>query len=117
MFLHHITFHFYIFFTFCLYRYDYEEVNSDAASKMMKDLEAAMSDKSFVGKKFSSGDKTYEVEIADNFMYTDPVDGSVSKNQVSDGWSPPHTGYYSQEKVSRNNRIQSALYYNSSCSQ
>ena len=78
--------------TFCHYRYDYEEVNSDAASKMMKDLEAAMSDKSFVGKKFSSGDKTYEVEIADNFMYTDPVDGSVSKNQVSDGWSRPTPG-------------------------
>ena len=38
---------------------------------------------SFVGKKFSSGDKTYEVAVSDNFAYTDPVDGSVSKNQVS----------------------------------
>lgn len=65
---------------FC--RYDYEEVDSDAANKMMKDLEAAMMDPSFKGKKFSSGDKTYEVDIADNFAYTDPVDGSVSKNQV-----------------------------------
>ncbi|XP_076731637.1 phosphoglucomutase-1 isoform X4 [Maylandia zebra] len=62
-------------------RYDYEEVDSDAANKMMKDLEAAMFDPSFKGKKFSSGDKTYEVAIADNFAYTDPVDGSVSKNQ------------------------------------
>lgn len=51
---------------------------------MMKDLETAMSDSSFKGKKFSSGDKTYEVAIADNFTYTDPVDGSVSKNQASD---------------------------------
>lgn len=49
---------------------------------MMKDLEAQMSDPSFVGKQFSSGDKTYKVAIADNFAYTDPVDGSVSKNQV-----------------------------------
>lgn len=42
-----------------------------------------MFEPSFVGKKFSSGDKTYEVAVADNFAYTDPVDGSVSKNQVS----------------------------------
>lgn len=49
---------------------------------MIKELETAMFDPSFVGKKFSSGDKTYEVAIADNFAYTDPVDGSVSKNQV-----------------------------------
>lgn len=64
------------------FRYDYEEVDSDSANKMMKDLETQMSDPSFVGKKFSSGDKTYEVAVADNFAYTDPVDGSVSKNQV-----------------------------------
>lgn len=63
-------------------RYDYEEVDSDAANKMIMDLETAMFDPSFVGKKFSSGDKTYEVAVADNFAYTDPVDGSVSKNQV-----------------------------------
>lgn len=71
-------------------RYDYEEVDSDAANKMMKDLEATMSDASFKGKKFSSGDKTYEVAIADNFAYTDPVDGSVSKNQVSGLQDRPH---------------------------
>lgn len=71
-------------------RYDYEEVDSDAANKMMKDLEAAMFDPSFKGKKFSSGDKTYEVAIADNFAYTDPVDGSVSKNQVSSLQNRPH---------------------------
>ncbi|KAE8293942.1 Phosphoglucomutase-1 [Larimichthys crocea] len=62
-------------------RYDYEEVDSDAANKMIKDLETAMFEPSFVGKKFSSGDKTYEVAVSDNFAYTDPVDGSVSKNQ------------------------------------
>ncbi|KAG7260305.1 hypothetical protein CRUP_029657 [Coryphaenoides rupestris] len=63
-------------------RYDYEEVDSDAANKMIADLEAAMLDPSFVGKTFSSGDKTYQVAVADNFAYTDPVDGSVSKKQA-----------------------------------
>lgn len=67
------------------YRYDYEEVDSDAANKMIADLQNTMFDKSFTGQKFSSGDKTYQVEKADNFEYTDPVDGSVSKGQVS--WS------------------------------
>ncbi|XP_065155110.1 phosphoglucomutase-1 [Paramisgurnus dabryanus] len=62
-------------------RYDYEEVESDAANKMIEVLEKTMFDKAFVGQKFSSGDKTYQVEKADNFEYTDPVDGSVSKGQ------------------------------------
>uniref|UniRef100_A0A672LJW7 Phosphoglucomutase-1-like n=2 Tax=Cyprinidae TaxID=7953 RepID=A0A672LJW7_SINGR len=62
-------------------RYDYEEVDSDAANKMIDHLQTTMSAKAFVGQKFSSGDKTYQVEKADNFEYTDPVDGSVSKGQ------------------------------------
>uniref|UniRef100_A0A8C1DVL3 Phosphoglucomutase 1 n=1 Tax=Cyprinus carpio carpio TaxID=630221 RepID=A0A8C1DVL3_CYPCA len=66
-------------------RYDYEEVDSDAANKMIEHLQTTMFDKAFVGQKFSSGDKTYQVDKADNFEYTDPVDGSVSKGQVSQG--------------------------------
>ncbi|NXD26898.1 PGM1 protein, partial [Spelaeornis formosus] len=62
-------------------RYDYEEVDADAANKMMKDLEAVMFDRSFVGKQLSGGDKVYTVEKADNFEYNDPVDGSISRNQ------------------------------------
>ncbi|XP_006634914.1 phosphoglucomutase-1 isoform X2 [Lepisosteus oculatus] len=62
-------------------RYDYEEVDSDSASKMMKDLEAMMLDRAFIGQKFSVGDKTYTVERADNFEYSDSVDGSISRNQ------------------------------------
>ncbi|KFU85415.1 Phosphoglucomutase-1, partial [Chaetura pelagica] len=62
-------------------KYDYEEVDADAANKMMKDLEATMFDRSFVGKQLSCGDKVYTVEKADNFEYNDPVDGSVSRNQ------------------------------------
>uniref|UniRef100_K7FU78 Phosphoglucomutase-1 n=1 Tax=Pelodiscus sinensis TaxID=13735 RepID=K7FU78_PELSI len=62
-------------------RYDYEEVDADAANKMMKDLETVMFDRSFVGKQLSAGDKVYTVEKADNFEYSDPVDGSISRNQ------------------------------------
>ncbi|KAG5847454.1 hypothetical protein ANANG_G00126240 [Anguilla anguilla] len=62
-------------------RYDYEEVDSDAANEMIKDLEALILDKVFIGQKFSAGDKIYEVEKADNFEYSDPVDGSISRNQ------------------------------------
>ncbi|KAG1941048.1 phosphoglucomutase-like protein [Pimephales promelas] len=62
-------------------RYDYEEVDSDAANKMIDHLQTTMSDEAFIGQKFSSGNKTYQVEKADNFEYTDPVDGSVSKGQ------------------------------------
>lgn len=63
-------------------RYDYEEVEAEGANKMMRDLEALISDRSFVGKQFSVGDKVYTVEKVDNFEYSDPVDGSISRNQV-----------------------------------
>ncbi|XP_018409355.1 PREDICTED: phosphoglucomutase-1 isoform X2 [Nanorana parkeri] len=62
-------------------RYDYEEVDSEGANKMMKDLEAVMFDRSFIGQKLAVGDKVYTVEKADNFEYSDPVDGSISRNQ------------------------------------
>ncbi|KAI1883197.1 hypothetical protein AGOR_G00242730 [Albula goreensis] len=62
-------------------RYDYEEVDTDAAIEMLKDLEDLILDKAFVGQKLSVGDKIYEVEKADNFEYSDPVDGSISRNQ------------------------------------
>lgn len=63
-------------------RYDYEEVDADGANRMMKDLETLFFDRSFVGKTLSAGDKSYVVEKADNFEYSDPVDGSISRNQV-----------------------------------
>ncbi|XP_040262656.1 phosphoglucomutase-1 isoform X2 [Bufo bufo] len=62
-------------------RYDYEEVASEGANQMMKDLETLMFDRSFIGQKFSVGDKVYTVEKADDFEYSDPVDGSISRNQ------------------------------------
>ncbi|KAJ3054398.1 Phosphoglucomutase-2 [Rhizophlyctis rosea] len=58
-------------------RYDYEEVESDKANKVMDTLTTFINDKSNVGKTFDG----YEVAKADNFEYTDPIDNSVSKNQ------------------------------------
>ncbi|KAG9273680.1 phosphoglucomutase-1-like [Astyanax mexicanus] len=62
-------------------RYDYEEVDIDAAVEMMLELEVMITDKAFIGQTFNAGEKTYEVEKADNFEYSDPVDGSISRNQ------------------------------------
>jgi phosphoglucomutase len=56
-------------------RHDYEEVESASAEALMKDLKASLGD--LPGKRF--GDLV--VERADDFSYTDPVDGSVSTGQ------------------------------------
>lgn len=65
-----------------LSRYDYENVDIDAACDMMEDLEIMIGDKSFVKQRFAVEDKTYQVEKADNFEYTDPVDSTITRNQV-----------------------------------
>ena len=65
------------------FRYDYENCESAPANKMMEKLGNFISDSSNIGKAFSSGQKSYTVAKIDNFSYTDPVDNSVSKNQVS----------------------------------
>ncbi|KFZ04672.1 hypothetical protein V501_09086 [Pseudogymnoascus sp. VKM F-4519 (FW-2642)] len=57
-------------------RYDYENVDSNGADKVVKDLAAKVADKSFIGSKIE--DRT--VKNAGDFEYTD-LDGSVSKNQ------------------------------------
>jgi phosphoglucomutase len=56
-------------------RYDYEEIDSDAANGLMAHLQSRLA--SLPGSTL--GD--YTVDYADNFSYTDPVDGSVSENQ------------------------------------
>lgn len=40
--------------------------------------------KAFIGQKFVANEKIFVVREADNFTYTDPVDGSVSQKQVGD---------------------------------
>ena len=56
-------------------RHDYEGLNADAAGKMI----AALRDKlpSLPGAAFAGG----QIKSADDFSYTDPVDGSVSAKQ------------------------------------
>ncbi|HEY9623702.1 MAG TPA: alpha-D-glucose phosphate-specific phosphoglucomutase [Crinalium sp.] len=56
-------------------RHDYEGVDSDRANTLITNLRNAIP--TLKGKTFGS----YEVEYSDDFSYTDPVDGSVSKNQ------------------------------------
>ncbi|KAH8788460.1 phosphoglucomutase/phosphomannomutase [Diaporthe sp. PMI_573] len=57
-------------------RYDYENVDSDGANKVVGTLSNLVADKNFIGSKI--GDRT--VTGAGNFSYTD-LDGSVSSNQ------------------------------------
>lgn len=56
-------------------RHDYEAVQSDRAHALVDHIHAQMP--SLKGKTFGA----YTVDYADDFSYTDPVDGSVSKNQ------------------------------------
>lgn len=56
-------------------RHDYEAVDSDIANGIVEHLRSQLN--SLPGKSW--GD--YEVKFADEFSYTDPVDGSVSSNQ------------------------------------
>ncbi len=56
-------------------RHDYEGVDAGAAQELMDNLEDALP--SLAGKTL--GSRT--VQYADNFSYTDPVDGSISSKQ------------------------------------
>ncbi|NEP87593.1 MAG: alpha-D-glucose phosphate-specific phosphoglucomutase [Okeania sp. SIO2C2] len=56
-------------------RHDYEGVETDKANTLMGNLRSLLS--SLPGKKYGQ----YEVKYADDFSYTDPVDGSVSAKQ------------------------------------
>lgn len=48
---------------------------------MMSVLESSLST-ALNGKELKSADLSLVIESADNFSYTDPIDGSVAKNQV-----------------------------------
>ncbi|KAF9644844.1 phosphoglucomutase [Thelephora ganbajun] len=64
-------------------RYDYEEVESAGAQKLVDELEKAIRAGSLVGTehKSKSTGASFKVAKVYNFDYTDPIDGSVSKNQ------------------------------------
>ncbi|XP_050387849.1 phosphoglucomutase, chloroplastic [Argentina anserina] len=57
-------------------RYDYEECASEGANKMINHLRDLIS-QSKPGEKFGN----YALKFADDFTYTDPVDGSVASKQ------------------------------------
>ncbi|WCT78027.1 alpha-D-glucose phosphate-specific phosphoglucomutase [Novosphingobium humi] len=56
-------------------RHDYEGLPTEAANALMGELNAALA--TLPGQVFEG----LTIETADNFAYTDPVDGSVSTNQ------------------------------------
>jgi phosphoglucomutase len=56
-------------------RHDYEEIDLKAAQELMTALEAKLPE--LCGQSFGN----LTIGDADNFTYTDPIDGSVSKNQ------------------------------------
>ncbi len=56
-------------------RHDYEGIDSSNANQLMEGLRSQL--QSLPGQTLGK----YEVDYADDFSYTDPVDGSVSKNQ------------------------------------
>jgi phosphoglucomutase len=56
-------------------RHDYEGVAVDAANTLMTDLRASLP--GLVGRRFDQR----TVRVADDFAYTDPVDGSLSAHQ------------------------------------
>lgn len=56
-------------------RHDYEAVASDSAQSLIEALRQQVD--SLAGQRLGS----YEIEFADDFSYTDPVDGSTSQQQ------------------------------------
>jgi phosphoglucomutase len=56
-------------------RYDYEGLPTEAANGVMQHLRASFA--ALTGKQFGK----YTIKTCDDFSYTDPVDGSVSKAQ------------------------------------
>ena len=56
-------------------RHDYEGVETADANRLMDNLRTALS--TLTGKQLGQ----YEVKYADDFSYTDPVDGSISQKQ------------------------------------
>ncbi len=61
-------------------RHDYEGLDAAAANGLMEDLRASLA--ALPGQRFERGDGSVaRVTLADDFAYTDPVDGSVTTGQ------------------------------------
>jgi phosphoglucomutase len=62
-------------------RYDYEECGSEEAEKMMQHLQNTFKQSDFIGKEYKYGDKQFQVALADDFQYKDPIDNSLTTKQ------------------------------------
>lgn len=58
---------------------------------MMTFIESQM--QALIGQTFTANKKSFVVKQADNFAYTDPVDGSISEKQVSIQMNPEVLNY------------------------
>jgi len=56
-------------------RHDYEGVEKDPANQLMETLRSNLS--TLPGKQYNG----YEIDLADDFSYTDPIDGSIAEKQ------------------------------------
>ena len=56
-------------------RHDYEGVNADGAGELIETIRKSAG--ALKGKRYGE----YEIALADDFSYTDPVDGSISERQ------------------------------------
>lgn len=48
---------------------------------MMENLQTFVDSKENIGKEFTVNDTKYTISAADNFSYTDPIDGSKASKQ------------------------------------
>ncbi|XP_018007767.1 phosphoglucomutase-1-like [Hyalella azteca] len=64
-------------------RYDYENCAAEPCGAMVARLRGLVDgvDGGLTGKSFVDGEKSYTVDRADDFSYTDPIDGSVATQQ------------------------------------
>lgn len=68
----------------CIYsRYDFEQVDSAAAADVMNRLKSFVESQSLINSEQLSGGSTYIIDKFDDFEYSDPIDQSVTKNQVT----------------------------------
>lgn len=63
----------------CDERYDYEDIDAAKADTMMAHLSNLLDPKTWHQLDCLNGE--FQLSKADNFSYTDPIDGSVSRNQ------------------------------------
>lgn len=63
-------------------RYDYENCEYESCNQMMLELEKKVTNPAMKGQEIVFGSKVYVFQQADNFEYCDPIDESVTTNQV-----------------------------------